>query len=227
MRVSRIAPEILLDQVQREQLEALTRASSASQTEVLRARIILLAALNQTSEEIAHELQTTEQTVCKWRHRFARQGLAGLQDDARSGRPARVSANVLNSVLTKVTQPPKGRARWSCRSMAKQAGVSKSWVQQLWFRNDLKPHQTRTFKLSNDRQFEQKFVAQSGGALFPRPESGRCATRQFRQRAGTQRSDLWLSRRTQLGAQALRLESNRRGNPGEDKTSARALERHN
>ena len=130
MRVSRTAPEIILDRVQRQQLEALTRASSASQTEALRARIVLLAALNWPNEEIATELQTTEQTVCKWRRRFARHGLAGLQDTFRSGRPARVSASTLNTVLTKVTQPPKGRARWSCRSMARQAGISKSWIQQ-------------------------------------------------------------------------------------------------
>src|SRR5258705_5256906 len=127
MRVSRTAPEITLDRVQREQLGALTRASSASQAEVLRARIILLAALNWQNEEIAVELQTTEQTVCKWRRRFGRHGLAGLQDHSRPGRPVRVSANALNTVLTQVTQPLKGRARWSCRSMAKQAGISQSW----------------------------------------------------------------------------------------------------
>lgn len=165
--MSRTPPGITLDQVQREQLEALTRASSASQAEVLRARIILLAALNRTNEEIADALQTTEQTVCKWRRRFARHGLAGLQDAARAGRPARVTDSALNTVLTKVTQPPKGRARWSCRSMARQAGVSKSWVQQLWCRNDLKPHQTRTFKLSNDQQFEQKFWDIVGLYLSP------------------------------------------------------------
>ena len=108
--------------MQREQLEALTRASSASQSEVLRARIILLAASHWPNEEIAAQLQTTEQTVCKWRRRFARHGLAGLQDATRSGRPVRVSARTLNSVLTKVTQPPKGRARWSCRSMARAGG---------------------------------------------------------------------------------------------------------
>lgn len=51
--------------------------------------------------------------------------------------------------------------------MAKQAGVSKSWVQQLWYRNDLKPHQTRTFKLSNDQQFEQKFWDVVGLYLSP------------------------------------------------------------
>jgi transposase len=165
--VSRTPPEITLDPVQREQLEALTRASTASQAEVLRARIILLAALNWPSEEIATHLQTSEPTVCKWRRRFARYGLAGLQDQGRSGRPTETSSKTLNTVLTKVTQPPKGRARWSCRSMAKQSGLSKSWVQQLWFRNDLKPHQTRTFKLSNDRQFEQKFWDIVGLYLSP------------------------------------------------------------
>ncbi len=142
MWVSRTAPEIVLDEVQREQLEALTRASTASQAEVLRARIILLAALNWPNEEISDHLHTAKQTVCKWRHRFAQYGLAGLQDAGRSGRPVQVSTNKLNTVLTQVTQPPKGRARWSCRSMAKQVGISKSWVQQFWFRNDLKPPQT-------------------------------------------------------------------------------------
>jgi transposase len=165
--VPRTAPEIILDRVQREQLEALTRASRASQTEVLRARIILLAALHWQNEEIAVELRTTEQTVGKWRRRFARHALVGLQDTFRSGRPARVSASALNTVLTKVTQPLKGRARWSCRSMAQQTGLSKSWVQQLWYRNDLKPHQTRTFKLSNDPQFEQKFWDIVGLYLSP------------------------------------------------------------
>src|SRR2546429_4451198 len=152
MRVSRTPPEIILDQVQREQLEALSRASSASQIEALRARIILLAALNRTNQEIADELQTTEQTVCKWRRRFARHGLAGLRDNARAGRPARVSASALTSALTKVTQPPKGRAPWSCRSMAKQAGLSNSLVHTLPSRHHPTPPHTRPFTSSNHRQ---------------------------------------------------------------------------
>ena len=175
--MSRTAPEIILDRVQREQLEALTRAASTSQAEVLRARIILLAALNWQNEEIAVELQTTEQTVCKWRRRFARHGLAGLQDDARPGRPARVSANALNTVLTKVTQPFKGRARWSCRTMAKQAGLSKSWVQQLWYRNDLKPHQTRTFKLSQRPAIRAEVLGHCRSVSVPAAAGGRLVLR--------------------------------------------------
>ena len=63
----------------------------------------------------------------------------------------------VTKVLTTVTQPPKGRSRWSVRSMARHAGLSKSRVQQLWQANDLKLHQVRTFKLSSDPQFEPKF----------------------------------------------------------------------
>ena len=72
--MSRTPPEIIVDAVQRAELEALTRASNATQAEVLRARIILLAALSWPNEEIASALQTSEQTVCKWRRRFARRG---------------------------------------------------------------------------------------------------------------------------------------------------------
>jgi transposase len=163
----RTAPEISLDSVQQEQLEALTRAATAQQADVLRAHIVLLAAKNWPNEEIAIELATSQQTVSKWRGRFARQGLAGLKDVLRPGRPPRHAPSALNTVLTRVTQPPKGRKRWSCRTMAKESGVSKSWVQQLWARNDLKPHQTRTFKLSNDKQFEQKFWDIVGLYLAP------------------------------------------------------------
>jgi transposase len=165
--VSRVAPPIELDPVQRRQLESLKRAASATQAEALRAQIVLLAARGWPNEEIAGELQTTEPTVSKWRRRFARAGVAGLMDSSRPGRPARLSVDSLNAVLTKVTQPPKNRSRWSCRKMASEVGVSKSWVQQLWFRNDLKPHQTRTFKLSNDKHFEQKFWDVVGLYLAP------------------------------------------------------------
>jgi transposase len=68
-----------------------------------------------------------------------------------------VASARVRKVLTEVVQPPKGRARWSCRSMARHSGLSPSTVQRLWAANDLKPHRTRTFKLSNDPHFEAKF----------------------------------------------------------------------
>jgi hypothetical protein len=57
----------------------------------------------------------------------------------------------------KAVTPPATLGRWSCRTMARMAGVSKATVQRLWAANDIKPHLTRTFKLSKDKQFEKKF----------------------------------------------------------------------
>jgi len=155
--VARIAPKIELTQAQRQELQRLVRAASSSAAETLRARIILLAGADHPNDEIASTLQISQPMVCKWRGRFARRGMSGLADARRSGRPLSLSAGKLNTVLSEVTRPPKNRSRWSVRSMARQAGVSKSRVQQLWSRNDLKPHRTRTFKLSNDPNFESKF----------------------------------------------------------------------
>src|SRR5438034_6599280 len=73
----------------------------------------------------------------------------------------------MEAVITGVVRPPPGRARWSCRSMARQAGVSKSQVQRWWRANDLKPHLRRTFKLSNDPNFEEKFWDVIGLYLDP------------------------------------------------------------
>lgn len=153
----RVAPRIELSEIQRKELQRVLRASSSSANEVCRARIILLAADGNPNDEIAHALEIAAPLVSKWRRRFFRTGMAGLSDAPRSGRPTSISSEKFNQVLTEVTQPPKNRTRWSVRSMARHAGISKSRVQQLWSRNDLKPHRTRTFKLSRDPLFESKF----------------------------------------------------------------------
>lgn len=155
--MSRHAPAIELTAAQAAELRALVRATTSPQRLVLRARIVLQAAEGHPSDAIAVELGQTPGTVGKWRRRFAAKGLAGLQDAARSGCPSRLPAETIARVLTAVTQPPKGRTRWSVRAMARHAGLSKTRVQQLWSQNDLKPHQVRTFKVSTDPQFETKF----------------------------------------------------------------------
>ena len=165
--MSRIAPMIALTDGQRAELESLQRARSASQADALRARIILLATEGWPNEEIALELNTAPNTVSKWRRRFAAEGMAGLVDRQRSGRPLSLAAQTFSRVLTEVTRPPQGCGRWSCRSMAQHASISKSRVQQLWSHNDIKPHQTRTFKLSQDPEFEPKFWDIVGLYLSP------------------------------------------------------------
>jgi transposase len=70
-------------------------------------------------------------------------------------------------VVTEATRPPKGRRRWSIRSMSRHAGISASSVQRIWSKNDLKPHRLKTFKLSNDPKFEEKFWDVIGLYLNP------------------------------------------------------------
>jgi transposase len=72
----------------RGQLEALVRARSTPQALVLRCRVVLRAAAgNPSNQEIAAELGCNRHTIGRWRERFVAQGLQGLQDAPRSGRP--------------------------------------------------------------------------------------------------------------------------------------------
>jgi transposase len=163
----RHAQSLTLTPAEEEQLTACVRDRRSTQQTVLRARIVLLSAQHWENQEIAAELSTTPHTVGVWRRRFARERLEGLEDTPRSGRPVSLATATVAKVLTTVTRPPKGRTRWSVRSMARSAGLSKSRVHQLWQANDLKPHQVRTFKLSLDPQFEVKFWDVIGLYLNP------------------------------------------------------------
>jgi transposase len=165
--VPRHAQPLTLSVSEEEQLTARLQQRRSSQQIVLRARIVLLAAQQWENRDIAAELATTAHTVGVWRRRFATERLAGLEDAARSGRPMSLASATVRQVLTTVTQPPKGRTRWSVRSMARSAGLSKSRVHQLWRANDLKPHRVRTFKLSRDPQFAAKFWDVIGLYLQP------------------------------------------------------------
>ena len=51
--------------------------------------------------------------------------------------------------------------------MARHAGVSASSVQRIWSGNDIKPHRVKTFKLSQDPKFEEKFWDVIGLYLNP------------------------------------------------------------
>lgn len=158
---------IVLTEEQRGQLEALVRARTVAQQTAVRCRIVLRAAQGASNADIAHALHINRHTVETWRARFVRAGVAGLKDALRSGRPPRLAPDTVQTVITQVVRPPRGRRRWSCRTMARHAGVSKSQVQRLWQANDLKPHRRRTFKLSNDPHFAEKFWDVIGLYLNP------------------------------------------------------------
>ena len=165
--MSRCAQALVLTLSEQKQLTARVRDRRTTQQAVLRARIVLLAAQEWENQAIAAELETLPNTVGVWRRRFLHARLDGLEDAPRSGRPVSLAPATVTKVLTMVTRPPPGQARWSVRRMARSAGLSKSRVHQLWQANDLKPHRVRTFKLSRDPQFEAKFGDVIGLYLNP------------------------------------------------------------
>lgn len=152
---------------QSRELQRLIQAPATPQKIVRRARIVSLAAQGRDNDEIAAALDTSTVTAGLWRQRFVDWGLAGLAEAPRPGRPATLDAEKARRVLSEVVKPPKNSGRWSCRRMARHVGLSKDAVQRLWAANDLKPHRTRTFKLSNDPQFELKFWDVIGLYLDP------------------------------------------------------------
>ncbi len=152
---------------QRQELLRLVRASSSSQRDVRRARIVLLRAEGKTQEETAREVGVNRPVVGLWEQRFRGQGLAGLKDAKGRGRKASIAPQTVQRVVTEAVQPPLGRTRWSVRSMAQHAKISPAQVQRIWSANDIKPHVLRTFKLSRDKDFEVKFWDVIGLYLNP------------------------------------------------------------
>jgi transposase len=135
--------------------------------ERFRAGIILQRLDGVAIKDVAARLSTSPRTVSVWSTRFEKSGLAGLEDKPGRGRKPALPEDKVARVITEATRPPRERKRWSVRSMARHAGVSSSSVQRIWFRNDLKPHIIRTFKLSNDPKFEEKFWDVIGLYLNP------------------------------------------------------------
>jgi transposase len=165
--MARPVSKIDLTLEQRTELERRTRAATTPQRDSLRARIVLLRARGKKLEEVAEQLGMSIPSVSKWSRRFQSLGLEGLSDAPGRGRKPWLPQEKIEQVLTRVTQPPRGRRRWSVRTMAKAVGISHDSVRRIWKKNDLKPHLTRTFKLSRDPQFEPKFWDVVGLYLNP------------------------------------------------------------
>ena len=170
---------------ERSELQPLVRAPTTSQRDGLRARVVLLRGEGLNEKDVAEQLATSVTTVSLWSRRFGRNRLEGLRDKPGRGRKPWLPPEKIQKVITQLRQPPQGRRRWSVRTMAKAVGISHDSVHRIWRQNDLKPHLTRTFKLSQDPEF----VAQPGREVFRGPNRGVCAGGKLHGRAAVDSSD--------------------------------------
>ena len=87
MSLGRPLTPLQLEQEQREQLEAMASSRSLPHGLVTRVRIVLLSADGLSNKDIAARLRLNQVTVGLWRRRFVKQGLTGLHEELRPGRP--------------------------------------------------------------------------------------------------------------------------------------------
>jgi transposase len=160
---------LVLAEDQRKQIGQWVTALGTPQQVALRGRIVLAAGDGQSEAAIAADLKVDRKTVRLWRERFVAKGLPGLWEIAPGrGRKATYDAERIKAVIDATLQSkPKGMTHWSCRLMAANQGISKSTVSNLWRSHNLKPHRTKTFKLSRDPKFLQKLTDVVGLYLNP------------------------------------------------------------
>src|SRR5580692_857680 len=149
------------------ELSRRARATTVPVRDRQRAEIILLSAQGLTQLRIAEQIGISRLSVNRWVGRFALHRLAGLTDRAGRGRKPWLPQVTVQQVLEQAVTPPPHLGRWSCCTMARAAGISPASVQRLWAASDIKPHLSRTFKLSNDKRFEEKFWDVIGLYLNP------------------------------------------------------------
>jgi transposase len=142
----------------RERLGKLVRDRNTPQKVVWRARIVMLAGAGMRAGEIARGVGKSVLTVRRWRRRYAAKGVDGLLKDATrpSGRKPLSARKIKQVVHLTLNERPRHATHWSVRTMGARAGIAPSSVQKIWKAHGLKPHLTRTFKLSRDPDFVAK-----------------------------------------------------------------------
>ena len=154
---------------QSEQLERWIRAGSTPQQVVLRAEVVRRAAKGHSDKRISGSLGIHPRTVALWRRRVRIEGIDGIwQVAAGRGRKPTFRASTVSGWIDKTLQTrPKGATHWSTRSLAREVGVSKNTIHRVWQDHQLKPHLTKTFKLSRDPHFVEKLTDVVGVYLTP------------------------------------------------------------
>ena len=164
------SPSLVVSEQDRLTLESWTRSSTVSAGQRERAGIVLAVAGGAGVSGTARTLGVSRPTVIKWRDRFACDGVEGLADLARSGRPKTIDDAMI--IAATLDPPPVslGVTHWSSRLLAAQLGISDATVARAWRVYRLQPWRRETVKFSTDPELEAKVRDVVGLYLNP-PEN--------------------------------------------------------
>jgi transposase len=138
---------------------------------VERASIILRCLAGESVGMIARDLKVRPNTVIDWRRRFEKDGIKGLRDRPRSGKPRRYNADFRNQVMkTLELAPPSGQARWDGPAVAKHMETSVHAVWRLLRKEGICLSRQPSWCVSTDPEFTTKAAEIVGLYLNP-PEN--------------------------------------------------------
>jgi transposase len=170
----------VLDEPQRAELQRRVRAGTSAQRDVMRARIILGCAQDGSAVAVAHQVGVHLRTVERWRGRFRRAGLPGLQDRPRPGRPAKFGPILRLELIALACEPVAGAGGATTRTIAALvqeaearglvSRISRSSYQRILAAGELRPHRVRGWVHSPDPQFRAKVTAIT--ELYLQPPAG-------------------------------------------------------
>ena len=166
------ASVVRLNDDERKTLMSWLRSGTTEYRLVERAKMILAAAEGQSTQRIAENMKTRPARVSKWRTRFNREGIEGLQDAPRKGAPCRYDKNTERRILTVLDEPPpEGFATWTGPFVAQRLGdVSSHQVWRVLKLHGIHLQRRRSWCISTDPQFAAKAADIVGLYLDP-PEN--------------------------------------------------------
>ena len=155
-RTSKESGDHTLSEQEHADLQVLARSRSLPHSVVRRAQMILMSAEGYSNNAIAEHFGLTLPSAGHWRKRYLSQGIAGLYDAARPGRPRSYDDDHIATLLNKVLKDkPKRTTHWSTPA-SEETGMSKSTVQRYPYLFGVQPHRSKSFKLSTDPFFVEK-----------------------------------------------------------------------
>jgi transposase len=150
-------------------LEQIVRSRRVERRAFQRAQIVLLAAEGLAAAEIARRVGCSDKLVKRWRGRYERDGLDGLREAPRSGRPLTYGPETRALLIAKAcTRPPdtesgQRRERWTHRELGEQVGMSESQAHVILSAADIKPHRTESWVMTDFD--EPEFEARAGESV--------------------------------------------------------------
>lgn len=166
--MGRFAKAVDLNEPTKAKLEGIVSQRTNEARLVQRAKIVLLCSQGMPVKQIAEKLDIRANTVIDWRKRFEQEGIEGLYDKPRPGKPVSYDETFRNQVLQTLGEPPPhGQSAWDGPTLAAHLKTSKDAIWRLLKKEGICLSRQRSWCISTDPEFVPKAADIIGLYLNP------------------------------------------------------------